>query len=254
MVASVQYKAIDNKWWTAMGKMKYKSSLSYPNEGTNDTPFNNNLKEFDEFIGESRRRERAWRRVSFVLLSFLLASALGWLYVSSLPKAVPYVIEVQPWGESKYMGNIGEAQANGIAISDASWRYYLRKFIEYTREISPDRQVTLTNLGEAYSMVTQTGSGVLTNMLKSENAFSKIGGDHRDVRLETLIKVTAKSWQADWVEVVSDASGDQKGSVRKRGIYTVLQTQADEKQIKSNPLGIFVDSFQIENVEQGNQP
>ena len=51
-----------------MAKMKYKSSLSYPNEGTNATPFNNNLKEFDEFIGESRKREKAWRKVALVLL------------------------------------------------------------------------------------------------------------------------------------------------------------------------------------------
>ena len=36
--------------------------------------------------------------------------------------------------------------------------------------------MTLSNLGEAYAMVTQTGSGVLTKMLKSEDAFSKIGG------------------------------------------------------------------------------
>ena len=98
-------------------------------------------------------------------------------------------------------------------------------------------------------MVTQAGAGVLTKMLKSEDAFSKIAGDHREVRLETLIKVTAKSWQADWVEVVSDASGEAKSSVRKRGIYTVLEGQPDEKQMKSNPLGIFVDSFQIQNVE-----
>ena len=98
-------------------------------------------------------------------------------------------------------------------------------------------------------MVTQDGSGVLTNMLKSEDAFSKIGADHREIRLETLIKVTAKSWQADWVEVVSDASGEEKSSVRKRGIYTVLQGQPDEKQLKANPLGIFVDSFQIQDVE-----
>jgi type IV secretion system protein VirB5 len=232
-----------------MAKMKYKGSLSYPNEGTNDTPFNNNLKEFDEFIGESRRRERSWRRATFVLLSFLIASALGWLYVSSLSRAIPYVIEVQPWGESKYVGNVGQAETGGISVSDASWRYYLRKFIEYTRQISPDRQVTLSNLGEAYAMVTQTGSGVLTNMLKNEDAFSKIGSDHREVRLETLIKVTSKSWQADWVEVVSDASGEEKSAVRKRGIYTVLQGQPDQRQIKSNPLGIFVDSFQIQDVE-----
>ena len=102
-----------------MAKMKYKSSLSYPNEGTNDTPFNNNLKEFDEFIGESRKRERAWRRVAFGLLGFLLASALGWFYLAKLPKAIPYVIEVQPWGESKYMGNVGQAETAGISIPDA---------------------------------------------------------------------------------------------------------------------------------------
>jgi type IV secretion system protein VirB5 len=234
-----------------MAKMKYRSSLSYPNEGANDTPFNNNLKEFDEFIGESRRRERSWRRVTLVLLAFLILSALGWLHVSSLPKAVPYVIEVQPWGESKYVGAAERAQSGAINITEASWRYYLRKFIEYTRQISPDRQVTLSNLGEAYAMVTQTGSGVLTNMLKGEDAFAKIGGNHREVALETLIKVTGKSWQADWVEVVSDATGEEKSSTRKRGIYTVLQGQPDERQLKSNPLGIFVDSFQIQDVEQG---
>ena len=37
--------------------------------------------------------------------------------------------------------------------------------------------------------------------------------------------------------------------MRKRGIYTVVQGSPDEKQIKSNPLGIFVDSFQIQDVE-----
>lgn len=234
-----------------MAKMKYRSSLSYPNEGTNDTPFNANLKEFDEFIGESRRREKAWRRVAMLLLGFIFISAIGWLYVSSLPREVPYVIEVQPWGESKYLGGVGQAQNGAISISEASWRYYLRKFIEYTRQISPDRQVTLSNLGEAYSMVTQTGSGVLTNMLKTEDAFAKIGGNHREVNLETLIKVTAKSWQADWVEVVLDATGEERSSTRKRGIYTVLQGQPDEKQLKSNPLGIFVDSFQIQDIAGG---
>src|SRR5208337_3583933 len=101
-----------------MAKMKYRSSLSYPSEGTNDTPFNSNLKEFDEFIGESRRRERAWRRVALVLLAFLFLSPLGWLYVSSLPKAVPYVVEVQPWGESKYVGAAERANSGAINITD----------------------------------------------------------------------------------------------------------------------------------------
>jgi len=234
-----------------MGKLKYKSGLSYANEGTNETPFNSNLKEFDEFIGESRRREKAWRATSFVLLAFLVLSVVGWLYISSLQKTVPYVIEVQPWGESKYMGSIGQAEGGGISITDASWRYYLTKFIEYTRQISPDRDMTLKNLSEAYAMVTQTGAGVLTSLIKTEDEFSKIGSSRREIQLETLIRVTAKSWQADWVERVTSANGDEVSAVRKRGIYTVLQGQPDEKQIKSNPLGIFVDSFQIQDIEQG---
>jgi type IV secretory pathway TrbF-like protein len=234
-----------------MGKLKYKSGLSYPNEGTNDTPFNSNLKEFDEFIGESRKREKAWRTVSMALLAFLVLSIGGWLYIASLQKTVPYVIEVQPWGESKYMGNIGQAEAGGVTISDASWRYYLTQFIQYTRQISPDRDMTLKNLSEAYAMVTQTGSGVLTALLKAEDAFTKIGGGRREIQLETLIRVTTKSWQADWVESVTSASGEEVSAIRKRGIYTVLQGQPDAQQIKQNPLGIFIDSFQIQDIEQG---
>ena len=235
-----------------MGRLKYKSGLSYANEGTNDTPFNSNLKEFDEFIGESRKREKAWRAVTFVLLAFLILSLGAWLYVVSLQKAVPYVIEVQPWGESKYMGNIGQVDAGGVSISDASWRYYLTKFIEDTRQISTDRNMTLKDLSEAYAMVTQTGAGVLTTQLKQEDAFTKIGSNRREIRLETLIRVTAKSWQADWVETVTSASGEEVSAVRKRGIYTVAQGEPDAKQIKANPLGVFVDSFQIQDIEQGN--
>src|SRR5579864_683171 len=100
-----------------MAKMKYRGSVSYPNEGSNSTPFNSNLKEFDEYVGESRRRERVWKVVTLALLAFLGASLVGWLYVASLPKAVPYVIEVQPWGESKYMGSPQEA-AKGVQVTD----------------------------------------------------------------------------------------------------------------------------------------
>jgi type IV secretion system protein TrbF len=232
-----------------MPKMKYHGSVSYPAEGTNSTPFNNNLKEFDEYIGESRKRERAWKTVTLVLLAFLCASLVGWLYVASLPKTVPYVIAVQPWGESKYLGQPDEA-SKGVTVSDASWRYYLRKFIEYTRGISPDRNLTLSNLAEAYAMTSQTGAAVLTTMLKNENAFASIGTAHREIRLETLIKVSEKSWQADWVEVVLDGAGEELSSVHKRGIYTVEQGTPDEKQIRANPLGIFVDSFQIQDVSQ----
>jgi type IV secretion system protein TrbF len=233
-----------------MQAMKPRGAASYPAGGSNSTPFNNNLREFDEYIGESRRRERAWRRATFVLLLFLFASLGGWVYVGSLPKAVPYVIEVQPWGESKYMG-VPADSAKGVVISDASWRYYLRKFVENTRGISPDRQVTLANLTEAYAMTSQAGSAVLSAMLKGEDAFAAVGVNHREVRLETLIRVTEHSWQADWVEVTSNPGGQELGSVRKRGIYVVQQGDPDEKQIKSNPLGIFVDSFQIQDVERG---
>ena len=135
------------------------------------------------------------------------------------------------------MGNIGQAEAGGVTISDASWRYYLTKFIQYTRQISPDRDMTLKNLSEAYAMVTQTGSGVLTSLLKAEDAFTKIGGGRREIQLETLIRVTAKSWQADWVESVTSASGEEVSAIRKRGIYTVLQGQPDAQQIKLKSAG-----------------
>lgn len=92
---------------------------------------------------------------------------------------------------------------------------------------------------------------MLTALIKAEDAFAKVGGNRREIRLETLIRVTAKSWQADWVESVTSASGEELSAVRKRGIYTVLQGEPDEKQIRANPLGIFVDSFQIQDVEQG---
>lgn len=229
--------------------MKGKSAVTYAFTGSNATPFNKNLKEFDDFIGETEKEKKAWKRVALALIVLVIASPIGWLYFASMQKAIPYVIEVQPWGESKYMGAIGQAEGSGIQITDASWRYYIRKFIEYTRNISPDRQVTMNGLNEAYQMVTKAGAGILSSALTSEGAFAKIGQNHREAKLETLIKITSKSWQADWIEVVIDAGGQEQSSVRKRGIYTVVQGEPDEKQIKSNPLGIFVDSFQIQDVE-----
>lgn len=224
---------------------EYKGIKSYKPEGNNSTPFNSLLEEYDNLIGSVRKDREKWQKAFSAILVLCLIEMLVVFWAINLPKSIPYVIEVAPWGEAKYVGDIGEEQAGGIIVGEQSIKYYIRKTIENIRNIPTDQIVLSNNVEVAYKMFTEKAAVVITNMFENENTFAMFGLLRREALIESIINITGSAWQIDWIETEYNINNGQAiNSVRMRAIVTIVQGEPDLNYKTENPLGIYIDSYQ----------
>lgn len=227
-----------------MGNDQYKGAKVYQPEGKNTTPFNDLLKEYDDYMGERTKERNKWRSVAFMLIAIIAAQGLGWVYAISLPKVKLHVIEIAPWGEAKNVGAIGETGTK-INIPDKAKIYAMRRVIEQTRSIPLDQAVLVKNLEQAYQLLTSKTAAIMTEQLQGENIYKLFGSLRREVFIESIINVTGNAWQIDWVEKdYSLVDAKEIATRRTRAIVTLVQGEPGTSVTTANPLGIYIDSYQ----------
>jgi type IV secretion system protein VirB5 len=183
-----------------------------------------------------------WRQVvgigSLVLffISFLFA-----VYAVRLQKTVPVLVNVMPSGEASYLGEVRSQAA--LAVPEAAILFQVRKFITDFRSISTDSEVLYNNIDDCYQMITSKYEPVMTRFLQANSPFKLVGKIRRTVEIESAIKITGSSYQIDWIETVIDSQGQKKKKLR--AIVTAQILPTDEKTIKRNPLGIYIDNCEM---------
>lgn len=213
------------------------------------TPYDEAIKKFAERTGTVQKERDSWRMVALSCLLMLLASIAGWYYVSTLPKAVPHVIQVSDWGEAKYVGPIGSNQYS-IERSEASINYYIKHWMKNIRSVSIDNYINAQNLEIAYNFITENAANLLTQDLLENNPIKRSLFELRRIFFESVIKVTKDSWQVDWIEKLYTPEGKENGKKRYRGILTLYLTNPTSEQMKKNSLGIFIDSYEFVEIER----
>ena len=123
-------------------------------DGPLDTPYRRARQEWDARMGSALVHAKNWRLATFGSMAAVLVMAGGMIYLGSLPKAVPHIIEVDRLGAAVYHGPVGQAD---YVPSDAVVSYHLRRFIADTREISSDAAVLKQNWLDAYTLLTPRG-------------------------------------------------------------------------------------------------
>jgi type IV secretion system protein VirB5 len=185
---------------------------------------------------------RTWRR-SAVLNAALFAIALILFFASvRQQKTVPVLVNVMPSGESQYLG---EVRQNGdMRVPEAAILYQLRDFVSCLRSVSTDYQVVYDNIDKCFVMAASAYSPVMRRNLLADSPFDQVGKIRRSVSIESVLHVTGRSYQVNWTENVIDASSAQKSS-KMRAVATVLLLSPNEATIKRNPLGIYIENFEI---------
>jgi type IV secretion system protein TrbF len=230
-----------------MALLKYKGAVSYKGEGSNTTPYNSLKNEFDDLVGETKKERNAWRIAAFISIAAAIVSIGGWFWVAGRPASIPYVIEISSWGEAKYVGEIGTAE---LKRPDESIKFYLNEFVANIRKVSTDKYVVNENLNKSFKFVTSTAANILKRMLNENDPFSRAEKERVDVVVDSIIHITKDAWQVDWLERVFTSEGMMKGSQRYRGIFSLYFTDPTKEQQNLNPLGIFIDDFEIQQLKK----
>ena len=230
-----------------MGTNLYKGVVGYTTQGTNSTPYNDMLKVWDEYVGEEKKDKKIWRMVAFVSMAISLIMIGTVYYALSLPKTVPYYVEIAPWGEARAVGPTGSTTYN---ITDQVKVFHIRRFIEYIRTVPTDQNIMVNNFNKAYEVLTKNSGPVVTAELQTENVYAMLGRLRRNVMVETIINITGQAWQVDWVETTVEAQNNREVErKRNRAIVTIIAGEPKLGVNSENPLGIYIDSYQRQTVE-----
>jgi type IV secretion system protein VirB5 len=213
-------------------------------KGALDTPYKRAKQEWDERIGDAVIQAKNWRLATFAVLLFIAMPAIaGLIYVGSLPKEVPHIIEVARDGSASYRGAIGKSWAE-YTPSAASIKYHLQRFIQDTRTISSDKAVIKKNWFDAYKLVTPTGSNILNTYVRQQDPFLRADTERVSVDVLSMVPISSESWQVDWKESSWGVHGEPLEESYWRGIFRIKFIQPkSEEQMTANPIGLYIDEF-----------
>jgi type IV secretion system protein VirB5 len=198
---------------------------------------------YADILLDKMKEMKWWRGV--IGTGMLVLSAVNlfyFVYALSLQKTVPVLINVMPSGEAVFLG---EVRQSGIQeVPEQAILFQARKFVMNLRSISTDAQVLYNNIDECYSMVTGSYEPVMTRMLRSSSPFNLVGKTRRTVEIESVLKTTGSSYQIDWTETETEIGSSPKQK-KMRALVTIKLLPADGGIAKKNPLGIFIDNFEM---------
>jgi len=198
---------------------------------------------YADLLWENRKELRWWRGVvgPGSLLLFLASLCFNVCSIRQ-QKTVPVLVNVMPSGEAQYLGEV--RQNGALQVPEAAVHYHVRKFISNLRSVSTDYQVVYNNIDECFAMVTSGYSPILRQFLLADSPFNLVGKLRRTVEVESVLNVTARSYQINWSETSIDSSSTRK-TARMRAVVSVRLIQPTEETIKKNPLGIYIENCEM---------
>lgn len=213
------------------------------------------IKQYDSLIADLIRDKNIYRVGFFASLAFLALSVYGWYQTKNLPRTAPVVIEVNEFGTPTYLGTIDKISYETYQPKDYVIVSHITRFLSYIREISLDSEMMYKNITEeAFEWVSRDIRKRLTADINADGPFQKVGTIKRSVAIESVLRSTKNTWQADWFDVETTIAGQEIRRVKYRGLFTIAQQEPEtERQKIKNPLGIYIVDYSITELKTGGQ-
>ncbi|WP_192357291.1 conjugal transfer protein TrbF [Mesorhizobium mediterraneum] len=203
------------------------------------TPYQKAGQLWDERIGTARVQARNWRFMAFGCLVLATGLSGGLLWQSMQGRVVPYVVEVDRFGETRAVGPAMKT----YEPDDAQIAWHLGHFIQNVRSISTDPVLVRQNWLAAYDFATDRAALFLNEYAKANDPFNQIGTRSISVQVTSVVRASDTSFQVKWTEQVFER-GSLASTARWTAILTiVIRPPSSTDQLRNNPLGIFVNAI-----------
>ncbi len=200
------------------------------------TPYQKAEQLWDERIGASRVQARNWRLMAFgcFALSTALSGALVWQSMQS--RVVPYVVEVDTFGEARTVA----PAVRKYQPAEAQIAWHLARFITHVRGVSTDPVLVRRNWLAAYDFATDRAALFLNAYAKESDPFGRIGTRSVSVQVTSVVRASDTSFQVKWTEQVYERGRLARTERWTAILTTLIQPPRAAEQLRKNPLGLFV--------------
>ncbi|RWP01385.1 MAG: conjugal transfer protein TrbF [Mesorhizobium sp.] len=203
------------------------------------TPYQKAGQLWDERIGSARVQARNWRLMAFGSLALAIGLSGGLMWQSMQSRVVPYVVEVDRFGEARAV----VPAIQDYELSDAQIAWHLGRFISNVRAISTDPVLVRQNWLSAYDFATDRAALFLNEYAKANDPFGQIGTRGVSVQVTSVVRASEVSFQVKWTEQVFER-GSLASTTRWTAILTiVIRPPSNADQLRSNPLGVFINAI-----------
>ena len=204
------------------------------------SPYQRASQEWDNRIGSAVVQAKNWRMAAFGALGLAALSLGGFIYQSSNTHVATYVVPVDKYGRP---GRI-ELADRSYTPSTAETGYFLADWVNLTRSKSIDPIVIRDNWTGAYRFVAGPAIGELSEYAKAHDPFANVGSQAVNVEIVSVLARSPSTYQVQWRETTYD-QGASSATENWTGLFTVkLTPPKNEAELRANPLGIFITSFQ----------
>jgi type IV secretion system protein VirB5 len=199
---------------------------------------------YNDLLKSERGDKQKWQMIAFISILFVVSCVGILIYAVSMRKTVPVMVAVAQWGEAQYMGEVKASSA--LQVPETAIHYQVRDFITSLRSIPGDSDILFRDITRCYDMVTSRSEKKMTAELRAVDPFSQVGKIKRNASIETVLRLSTETYQADWIE---RTQGLENKTVRFRGLFTVKLLEPPEKKRVANPLGIYIDDYDLTEIE-----
>ena len=210
-----------------------------------ENPMKRNEKIYCDLLAKESKGKKSWTIVSIVqlIVIVILTAFIG--YAVNLPKNIPVVITVLPWGEAKYVGDVSSYSHETMNIPESAYIYQVETFIQRLRTLPTDGEVLSQNISSLYYMITPNAERKMTPEIRLDDPFSSVGSKKRVVTIESTIRVSGNTFQVDYIE---SQTGKSSGIKRFRTLVTTTRKTPPKKAEKLNPLGIYIEDYNLTEI------
>lgn len=226
------------------------STKNFLPKGNPSTPFNPQLEHFDMICGQVMKENRILKYVVIVsCLAFFLSIGIL-LYAITLPDAIPVLVTMNDFGETKYIGAVSRKNYQNFNVPEVAIQYQVKEFISLYNTLSTDKTVMKKSINQTYHLLTTTTAAKYSSLVKETKPFDDFGTRTRDVFFQTEpLQLSKDTYQVDYTITTRQLSGNLIDESNYRAVVTVKVLQPSEEDVKDNPLGIYITAFDMKPLE-----
>lgn len=169
-------------------------------------------------------------------------------YLGTLPKSVPWVIELTQDGEATYYPDAVKLLEDW-SPNETTQRYFMMDYVINLRSVSTDNYVNKDNAQQVFNKTLSLATDKVVDWYTVNNPIDVSANMYVQIPPEELsiVKYSPTQWQVTWREtgyrrtdhaIISDA--------QYQGIFNVaFYTPDSERARRDNPIGMYVTNFDI---------
>ena len=209
---------------------------------TSTNPYLDGRREWQERTLDLVMARRNWQRCASALLVLLAVSIGGNVYLGTLPKTVPFTIQVTESGQVLALGPIAEDRT--AHPDDRITSYFLQDWVRSARSVFGDWDALKQQYDRLYAFTQSPATDELTKYYSENDPSTLFPRMTVTVAVRSVLRLGQNTWQVRWTEERKGRDGQKLGTTNWEAVFTLTtRPPSNHTEMTKNPFGLFVSQF-----------